>query len=157
MHQNGQMAMSDETPPPEIAVHRADWRRNAERLLGVRREVFVVEQDVPEAIEVDGRDPKCYHAMAVDDAGQLLGVARMTDTGHIGRVAVRRPWRGQGIGTSLVRFFIELAKELHLDSVDLDSQTDALAFYEQLGFTPRGEEFEEAGIQHVNMGLRLDK
>ena len=122
--------------------------------LRLRSEVFVVEQAVPEELEVDGLDDACMHALATRD-DEPVGVGRMQVDGHIGRIAVRKPFRGQGIGTQIMQALIGEARRRELPSVYLGSQVHARIFYEDLGFVPYGEPFEEAGIPHVMMRLAL--
>ena len=50
---------------------------------------------------------------------------------------------------------LDLAKEAELTRVDLDSQVQAIGFYETLGFAARGGTFMDAGIPHRNMVLPL--
>lgn len=140
-----------------VRIEPASWQREAEReaMIAIRHEVFVGEQRVPIEIELDGVDPACRHLLAFDAEGRAIGTARMTSTGHIGRIAVVASWRKRGVGARLVETMIELARETGLASVDLDSQVHAVGFYEKLGFQSRGDEFMEAGIPHQNMARRL--
>jgi predicted GNAT family N-acyltransferase len=140
-----------------VRIERASWARARDReaMIAIRRAVFVVEQGVPVEIELDGRDPACLHLVAFGPEGAAIGTARMTDAGHVGRIAVLAPWRGRRVGAQLVEAMIGLARDAGLARVDLDSQVQALGFYEKLGFEARGEEFLEAGIPHRNMLLEL--
>ena len=124
-------------------------------MIGIRHEVFVVEQEVPIDIELDGADPDCRHLLAFDPAACPIGTARMQANGHIGRIAVLEVWRQRGVGARLVEVLIEAAREAGLASVDLDSQVHAIGFYEKRGFEARGDVFMEAGIPHQNMLRRL--
>jgi predicted GNAT family N-acyltransferase len=134
-----------------VSCRFADWEHEKILMMSVRRPVFVVEQRVPEEIEVDDLDPLCLHVVALNHNGQPVGTARMTENGHIGRCAVLAQWRGQGIGTRLVTMLINHAAEAGLESVCLHSQVSAMPFYEKLGFVPHGDEFVEAGIIHKSM------
>ena len=136
-----------------LRVVPARWQSDEERaaIVAIRREVFVLEQQVPVEIELDGKDPDCQHLLALDPAGQPIGTARMQAKGHVGRIAVVRSWRGRGVGARLVDAMVERARRDGLESVDLDAQTHAQGFYEKLGFSCRGETFTEAGIPHQNM------
>ncbi len=139
----------------EIVVRSADWRTESELLWSVRAEVFIEEQKVPEDIERDGRDPDCFHAIALAEGDNVVGTARMDRSGHLGRVAVRRPWRGQGIGSRLVRFFVEHAETMGLRRIELNAQLHTRDFYEALGFVVCSDLFEEAGIEHITMALDI--
>jgi predicted GNAT family N-acyltransferase len=135
-----------------IELIPADWHNpeDQRRLMAVRMEVFVVEQNVPEEIERDEFDAVCKHLLVVD--GELaVATGRMTADGHIGRLAVLESYRGRGIGRELVQAFVARARAAGLASVDLNAQTHARVFYEKLGFDAAGEEYMEAGIPHLNM------
>jgi predicted GNAT family N-acyltransferase len=135
----------------------ADWARAAEReaLSEIRLEVFVHEQHVPERLEWDELDTSSFHVLARAATGEWIGCARLTPQGKIGRVAVRQPWRGQGVGAGLVRHLVDRARAQGWAEVALDAQVDAIAFYEREGFTADGEVFEDAGIPHQSMRRSL--
>ena len=120
----------------------------------LRRIVFIEEQNVPEAEEVDGRDSEALHLLARVD-GQAVGCARILvagDTGKIGRVCVLRDWRGQGIGIALINASLEALRSLDgVTHAKLGAQIHAIGFYENLGFVAEGREFLDAGIVHRNM------
>lgn len=138
-----------------FAVTGATWREDREDLLAVRREVFVVEQRVPEEIEVDDEDEAALHVIARDGAGTPIGTARLLEDGHIGRVAVLREWRGHGVGSALMERLLEVAREAGLTGIPIHAQVSSIPFYERLGFVVHGDEFEEAGIPHRHMRLEL--
>ncbi|HRO28364.1 MAG TPA: GNAT family N-acetyltransferase [Luteimonas sp.] len=121
----------------------------------MREIVFVQEQQVPPELEIDDLDPRCRHVLARDEAGLAIGTARLSPEGKIGRMAVLRDQRGRGVGSALLHALLRLAREDGLDRVHLHAQADAIAFYRDHGFTPVGERFMEAGIEHQAMQLRL--
>lgn len=120
----------------------------------LRRTVFINEQNVDEALEVDGQDAAALHVLARLDEVPV-GCARMLllgDTAKIGRVCVLRDHRGKGIGQALMRKAVEiLAQHPEVRRAKLGSQVHALGFYEALGFVPVGEVYMEAGIAHRDM------
>ena len=75
----------------------------------------------------------------------------MQKDGHIGRIAVLKKFRRKGIGTDLVEFFIDKATTMGLIEVELNAQTHALDFYEELGFERTGDIFTEANMPHIRM------
>lgn len=135
----------------EVRVAIVSWEEAREACLEVRREVFVAEQGVPEEVEVDGLDPGCSHALAVDGSGRPVGTARLLPGGRIGRMAVRRPWRRRGVGARLLEALEAEAARRGLPRVTLHAQVRAQAFYAARGYRPEGEEFWEAGIRHRAM------
>lgn len=125
----------------------------------IRREVFIVEQNVPEAEEWDGRDGAAIHLLARDDSGRAVGTARILvegATGKIGRVAVLKPARGTGTGAALIRAALDELRALPgVTRAKLGAQTHAIGFYEKLGFAAYGPEYDDAGIPHRDMALEL--
>lgn len=149
-------AGGDGPPTATVRVRSATWAADAPALLGVRRAVFVLEQAVPEALEIDGEDPRCHHVLAEAADGTPVGTARLLPDGHLGRMAVLAPWRGRGIGRCLLRVLLAQARADGLRRVVLHAQVHALGFYAREGFSAFGPRFDEAGIDHQAMALSLD-
>lgn len=123
----------------------------------LRRIVFIEEQGVPEADEVDDKDDTALHLLATD-SGTPVGSARLLiagDMGKIGRVCVLKSHRGTGLGAALIRAAITELRGLGLSTAKLGAQTHAIGFYERLGFTATGPEYMDAGIPHRDMTLAL--
>jgi predicted GNAT family N-acyltransferase len=139
-----------------LTIREARWPYDARRLEALRREVFIEEQGVPPDIEQDGRDADALHVLAERDDGTVVGCGRLLEDGRIGRLAVRRPARGAGIGARMLEGLVLLARQRGVAEVYLHAQADAIAFYERAGFLRRGEPFEEAGITHLDMHQLLD-
>ena len=117
----------------------------------IRTKVFVQEQGVPEALEIDGMDESSYHFVACTQDGRVIGTARLLSSGQIGRMAVLKDYRNLGIGAQLLELAICKAKKLNLEEIFLHAQIEAFRFYRRHGFEPYGEEYEEAGIRHRSM------
>lgn len=139
-----------------------------EACFAVRKEVFVVEQQVPQDLEYDTYDADAVHVIAVRDDGLPLGTGRLltgaaaaaknggdAEVGALGRLAVTRAARGLGVGAALVRAIEDTARARGLTAVDLHAQTHALGFYERLGYEVYGPEFPDAGIPHRAMRKAL--
>ncbi|HJV51169.1 MAG TPA: GNAT family N-acetyltransferase [Noviherbaspirillum sp.] len=131
-----------------------DWARQKSDARAVRYEVFVIEQNVPVALEWDDMDAACVHAVVCDDTGQAVATGRLLPDGHIGRMAVRKNVRGQGIGGLMLEALMNEARQRGDRCVLLNAQTQAEPFYQRFGFVRDGEEFMEAGIPHI--GMRRD-
>ena len=121
----------------------------------VRRKVFVVEQNIPESLEWDGRDDTCKHALALNEQDMAVGTARLLEDGHIGRMAVLPSWRHQGIAGAMLELLIDEARRLGMKRLELSSQQHAVVFYSRFGFRSHGKGHVEAGIPHQNMTLNL--
>ncbi|WP_420011404.1 GNAT family N-acetyltransferase [Tateyamaria sp.] len=126
--------------------------------LTLRRTVFIEEQNVSEADEVDGRDAEALHVLATVD-GKPLGCARILivgDVAKIGRVCVLQEARGTGMGAAIIRSCLDVARaQAGVIRAVLGAQTHALAFYEKLGFAAFGPVYDDAGIPHRDMGRVL--
>lgn len=135
----------------EFLVEHAPWTILGAPASSIRHEVFVIEQRVPAELEMDALDALSLHVLARLADGTPVGTGRLLPDGHIGRMAVRQPWRGHGIGGGMLARLIELAAERGDTEVVLNAQLSALPFYLKFGFLACGEDFVEAGIVHREM------
>ncbi|WND21616.1 GNAT family N-acetyltransferase [Streptomyces violaceus] len=153
---------------PRYAVRVAEDPTDREACFAVRKEVFVGEQGVPEDLEYDAYDAGAVHVLAVREDGVPLGTGRLLygeaavaqtgagpSVGCLGRLAVAGQARGLGVGVALVRAIEDAARARGLAAVDLHAQTQALGFYERLGYEAYGPEYLEAGIPHQGMRRSL--
>jgi len=134
-------------------VIRADWHEFREALQRIRQVVFIEEQEVPRDLEWDGEDETSHHFLALNEAGQYIGCARLMANSQIGRMAVLIEQRGNGIGAQLLDAALDHARELGFRETFLHAQTYAIGFYQKAGFVSFGDEFSEAGIAHQAMRL----
>jgi predicted GNAT family N-acyltransferase len=129
--------------------------------LALRHEVFVVEQGVPLAEEIDEHDETdALHLVAVDAEGRVVATCRLVaegDTVKLGRVAVAASARRRGIASRLLRESEARARALGAGRIALAAQTDALPLYERAGYSAYGERFMDAGIEHLMMEMRLSR
>lgn len=124
-----------------------------EDAMAVRIEVFVDEQGVPEEIERDAYESESEHFVAYAD-DTPVGTTRLRESAgaaKIERVAVRPAYRGAGWGERLMRAAEHRARERGFEEARLHAQTRVEAFYAALGYRVVGDEFDEAGIAHVEM------
>ncbi|MBU5354317.1 GNAT family N-acetyltransferase [Paenibacillus silvae] len=130
--------------------------------LEIRRQVFVIEQQVPEELEIDQYDvisPDVHHVLLYKD-GQAVATGRLIyyskDTAKMQRIAVLESYRSFGYGRVLLLAMEELARELGLTYSLLDAQCQAQKFYDKLGYEVISEEpFYDADILHVRMRKSL--
>lgn len=119
----------------------------------LRREVFVIEQGVPEELEVDEDDKIAVHLAAISD-GRVIGTLRILRnerTAKIGRMAVSAASRKEGIGRELMEFAAAVASRDGAEEIVLAAQFTAREFYRKLGYIEEGAVFDDAGILHVMM------
>lgn len=86
----------------------------------------------PERAERALTAPGVIAVVALDEAGEVVGVAQMLTDGevvaYLGVLVVAERVRGQGLGRELM---LEAARRTGLERFDLLSSDDALAFYER--------------------------
>ena len=124
----------------------------------LRRVVFMEEQGVSLADEIDDLDELSTHLIAIVD-GDFVGTARVHITGKmakIARVCVLFPVRGRGVGVALIKAALEVGRSANgVTQAKLGAQTEAIGFYQRLGFEPVGPVYDDAGIPHQDMVLFL--
>jgi predicted GNAT family N-acyltransferase len=126
-------------------------------VFAVRHRVFVVEQQVPPALERDEFDAVAVHLVALHGE-EVIGTLRIVVCGgsaKIGRMAVLAAHRRAGIGSRLMARAADIVRDMGVRDVALHAQLTAKAFYARLGYCEEGEVFEEAGILHVGMRKRM--
>jgi predicted GNAT family N-acyltransferase len=143
------------TNPSIFRVRLVEWRDAAETLARLRTAVFVVEQNVPADLEMDGRDGGCVHALAETIAGEPIGTGRLMPDGRIGRMAVLAGWRGKGVGAAILEALMAEAKRRGFRETYLHAQSHAKDFYARHGYAVEGDEYLEAGIPHIGMRAKL--
>lgn len=131
-------------------IELLDWPLARAEASRIRTLVFVEEQGVPVEIEMDDKDAASVHAIAYAD-GRVVGTGRLLPDGHIGRMAVLKANRGDGVGGAILERLVDEARRRGMREVVLAAQTHALGFYRKHGFREAGAVFEEAGIPHQEM------
>ena len=151
-----------ETGQSMVDIKIGSWKELGTGAQRVRTEVFVHEQRIPVEMEWDAADPTAVHALAVNRLGQPVATGRLLQpaigqpgVAKIGRMAVSRVLRGSHLGRDILQTLMRAATERGDHEVCLHAQRSAEGFYTRLGFVPRGDPFEEAGIAHIEMFKRL--
>ncbi|MBN2857226.1 MAG: GNAT family N-acetyltransferase [Candidatus Delongbacteria bacterium] len=137
-----------------LKVFEADYSHYKTEIRYVRNKVFVLGQNVPEDIEIDGKDGICFHVLLTKN-DEPVGTGRMQKDGHIGRIAVLEEYRGMDFGTMIMQKLEEIAVDNGIKRTYLNSQCHAISFYLKLGYEPVGDTFYEAGIEHIKMVKEL--
>ena len=135
------------------------WSELQSDALRVRTEVFLGEQHLSNHLEFDEADGTAVHVVAYNRLNVPLGSGRLYAVGEklwrIGRVAVVAAMRNSGIGALMLGRLLELARGQGAERVVLSAQVSAQEFYARAGFSAQGNQFEEAGIAHLEMTKAL--
>ncbi|MCP4571304.1 MAG: GNAT family N-acetyltransferase [bacterium] len=124
------------------------------KVMVVRGIVFVEEQAVDWSGEFDAFEDEAVHLLGEEDGEPVAaGRLRFVDEGwaKLERVAVRPRWRGRGLARRMTEFLLAEASARGATRFKLHAQTYLEDFYRGYGFTRRGENFDECGIDHVLM------
>ena len=135
-------------------VRLASWRNDSTALKRVREAVFILEQGISVELEWEGLDWECIHVLAADAMLSPIGTVRLLPDGTIGRMAVLKDWRRQGVGGALMERLLKEAMDRQIRQLTLNAQVYVTGFYRKFGFQAVGEEFMEAGIRHIKMANR---
>lgn len=120
----------------------------------IRQTVFVEEQGFQQ--EFDEIDPIAWHLVLWIDGAPAATGRTFLGQGKdgawtIGRVAVVKSHRGQGLGASVVRELERAAKAQGARSFVLSAQVRAKGFYEAIGYRAHGEPYLDEYCPHVTM------
>lgn len=118
----------------------------------IRKEVFVKEQGFKE--EFDGDDKRATHIVGFID-GKSVATARILENPDgsflIGRIAVRKEFRGKGLGADIIAFAEQVIFEAGGRKIFIHSQHRAIPFYEKQGYCAFGEPDMEEDHPHQMM------
>ena len=130
------------------------------QILQLRETVFVVEQNCVYH-DIDGLDTQCYHLFAMNEA-KIIAYARLVpedfkfDVPSIGRVICDETYRGKGLGQALMLKAIEATTDIFkCHEIKISAQIYLLRFYSNFGFKSISEPYDEDGIEHVDMILKV--
>ncbi|TNJ47084.1 GNAT family N-acetyltransferase [Tamlana fucoidanivorans] len=126
------------------------------KLLQLRSEVFVVEQDCVYQ-DIDGKDEQALHILGFKNK-KLVAYTRVFKPGvyfkasSIGRVVVSKHERNHKYGYDIMEASIKAIKSYYNeDLIKISAQCYLKQFYTNCGFKAVGESYLEDGIPHIAM------
>ena len=140
-----------------LKVEIVKWIDAHESLYMIREKVFIEEQKVTSQLEWDGMDEEAIHFLAFKNE-KAIGCARafvIENYMQLGRMAVLKKYRGEGVGTALIEKAITTAKLNQLSAIHISAQCQAINFYKKFGFEITSDIYLDAEIQHRNMKLEF--
>ncbi|CAM8402425.1 GNAT family N-acetyltransferase [Candidatus Methylopumilus planktonicus] len=138
-----------------LKVEVVKWIDEYDSLTMIREKVFIQEQKVTPQLEWDGMDEKAIHFLVFNDKA-AIGCARaivIKDHMQLGRMAVLKEYRGQGIGSALIEKAMTTAKLNQLSAIYISAQCHAIDFYKKFGFEVTSDIYLDAEIPHRDMTL----
>lgn len=126
--------------------------------LSVRRKVFIEEQGVPPHLELDEHENSAVHFIVYDEE-LPIGAGRYRfyeeGTAKVERICILPTYRGKNFGNLLMDEIERVASGNEFKQVKLNSQSNAIPFYQKRGYEIVSPEFMDAGIPHRAMGKKL--
>jgi predicted GNAT family N-acyltransferase len=138
-----------------LKIEIVKWIDGLSQLKNIREKVFIQEQKVTPQLEWDGMDEKAIHFLVFND-NAAIGCARaivIKDHMQLGRMAVLKEYRGQGIGSALLEKAMTIAKLNQLSAIYISAQCHAIDFYKKFGFEVKSDIYLDAEIPHRDMTL----
>jgi len=125
-------------------------------IMKIREEVFIVEQTCPYQ-ECDGKDQDAFHLLLME-GDCIMAYLRILKKGvsydeiSIGRVLVRKKYRGRGLAKTLMKEAINFIEDgLNETHIRISAQEYLISFYEKCGFEAVSDMYLEDNIPHVEM------
>jgi predicted GNAT family N-acyltransferase len=140
-----------------LKVEVVKWIDEYDSLTMIREKVFIEEQKVTSQLEWDGMDKEAIHFLAFKDE-KAIGCARAFVIEHcmqLGRIAVLKEYRGEGIGSALIEKAMTTAKLNQLSAIYISAQCHAIDFYKKFGFEVTSDIYLDAEIPHRDMTLNF--
>jgi|SRR5690348_7281306 len=151
MHVDLPDALEPPSWPEGIAARACASAADLRRAYAANEEAFrdhwhyepqTYEQFASLLVETDAFDPSLWFLAETMEGGEVAGIAlceALADRGWVNQLAVRRAWRGRGLGMALLRHaFAEFARRgLRTAALGVDAQnlTGATRLYERAGMT----------------------
>ncbi len=140
-----------------LKVEVVKWIDGYDSLTMIREKVFIEEQKVTSQLEWDGMDKEAIHFLAFKDE-KAIGCARALVIEYcmqLGRIAVLKEYRGEGIGSALIEKAMTTAKLNQLSAIYISAQCHAIDFYKKFGFEVTSDIYLDAEILHRDMTLNF--
>lgn len=123
----------------------------------IRIDVFINEQGFENEFDDIDKTVK-FVLLSID--GKAVGTCRFFPSNidgdaHIGRMAVRKLYRGQNLGSKIMHAAENGIRRDGFKTCSLSAQVQARPFYESLGYVAEGEEYLDEGCPHILMRKQL--
>jgi len=137
----------------EIILSIANKEIDITAALNLRKKVFVEEQGIPINMEIDGKDDRSIHIVALNNE-KVVGTGRLTlenERGIISRIAVHKEYRSIGLGKKIILFLEQLAKDKQIQQLLLTPHKYLEKFYATLGYLEYGNTVKVGKHTLINM------
>ena len=131
-------------------------------ILAIRQQVFIVEQKCLYQ-DADELDRSSWHLLGRRvDNGKITAYGRVNFPGSrykepsFGRILTSADARGLGIGREVVRHCLALCQKQYPESdIRISAQVYLINFYREVGFETVGEPYDDDGVAHIDMMMKI--
>lgn len=131
-------------------------------IMKLRQDVFIIEQKCIYS-DLDRNDKEALHLFLKDEKtdevicySRILKPGQTYKTASIGRVLVNKKYRNQGYARKLISKSIKCVKEeLKENEITIGAQNYLKEFYKSFGFEIISDVYDDEGIPHVDMYLKI--
>ncbi|MEX0769115.1 MAG: GNAT family N-acetyltransferase [Balneolaceae bacterium] len=126
------------------------------RLLKLRQEIFIVEQNSPYQ-DIDELDCFSYHLLGYNNEVlsaylRIVPPNKKYKEPSLGRIVVSKFLRGHGLGTELVKQGMKHTMDLYkTGKIRIQAQSHLQKFYEKIGYKTVTDTYMKDGIPHIEM------
>jgi len=136
------MTGADDQPRTPITISSPNSPDEYEEYYFFRWKLLRAPWSQPLGTERDRYDPVARHLLGRDNSGEIVAVGRIhfpeSNLAQIRFMATREDYRGLGIGSSILARLERIAIDRGIQAIFLNARTEAVSFYERLGYTVRG-------------------
>ena len=125
------------------------------KIMQLRIEVFVVEQDCPYQ-DLDGLDEVGTH-LWIEENKEILSYLRINPAKtrfnevSFGRIVTKETNRKKGLSEAIILKSLEIVEKENLGPVRISAQSYLEKYYSKFGFVKCSDEYLEDNIPHVEM------
>lgn len=145
---------------PQYKITEPTSGTDLQKYYDFRFEVLRKPWDQPKASTQDEWENISVHVLMTNEKGEAIASGRLQlnneDEGQIRSMAVRADMQGKGLGSQIIKYIEQKAKEKKLKQLILDSRINAVKFYEKHGYEVVGDSYLLFGIiKHFKMTKNL--
>ncbi|REJ82438.1 MAG: GNAT family N-acetyltransferase [Bacteroidetes bacterium] len=138
----------------------AESDSDLEKYYRLRYEVLRKPWGQPFAATFDDAEQKSLHILMLDSNSEAVACGRIQWNtplqAQIRSMAVREDFRGEGLGSSIIRHIENTCVEKGVKEIILDARENALAFYEKNGYKIIADSYTLFGqIKHYRMSKQF--
>jgi N-acetylglutamate synthase-like GNAT family acetyltransferase len=137
-------------------IFKPATEEHLEKYYDLRYEILRKPWNQPKASTKDEWENSSIHVLMLNEDNEAIAVGRLQlnseDEGQIRSMAVREDMQGKGLGSQIIQYIEQKAKEKKLKHILLDARINAVKFYENHGYKIIGDSYLLFGvIKHFRM------